>query len=79
MHAEYEASKSFGYIIGARLGDMEFSVTAHPGSFLHDANCRSKNTNSFRHMTRTDRHSRPMAINTSKPWNYSAHQLQTLS
>lgn len=39
MYATYEAFSGFGYMIGAGLGDTEFSVTAYPGICLTDANC----------------------------------------
>lgn len=39
MYSTYEGLTSFGYGIGAGLGDTEYSVTAYPGICAADENC----------------------------------------
>lgn len=39
MYTTYEGLSSFGYGIGAGLGESEYSVTAYPGICVSDQNC----------------------------------------
>lgn len=39
MYTTYEGLSSFGYGIGAGLGEAEYSVTAYPGICVSDQNC----------------------------------------
>ena len=77
MYATYEAFSGFGYMIGAGFGDVEFSVTAHPGICLHDANCWGNPRGQEHQWFETyDTNGRAQQIhgNRSEPWDFSAHQ-----
>ncbi|KAF2130937.1 acetylxylan esterase [Dothidotthia symphoricarpi CBS 119687] len=78
MYATYEAFSGFGYTIGAGLGNVEFSVTAHPGICLHDANCwGNPRGQTYQWFQTRDTNARALTIypsNTTEPWDFAAHQ-----
>jgi len=77
MYSTYETFSGFGYMIGAGLGDVEFSVTAHPGICLHDTNCwGNPHGQEYQWFQTYDTNGRAQQIhgNTSEPRDFSAHQ-----
>jgi hypothetical protein len=77
MFATYEAFSGFGYTIGAGFGNVEFSITAHPGICLHDANCwGNPRGQTYQWLQTSDTNWRATQLygESPEPWDFAAHQ-----
>ncbi|KAH7361212.1 acetylxylan esterase [Pyrenochaeta sp. MPI-SDFR-AT-0127] len=77
MYATYEAFSGFGYEIGAGFGNVEFSITAHPGICLHDANCwGNPRGQTYQWFQTSDTNWRAAQIygENPEPWDFKKHQ-----
>lgn len=77
MYTTYEGMSSFGYGIGAGLGESEYSVTAFPGICASDQNCwgnvRGQSRQWFYSCDTSDRAVKQYGENleNAEPWDFS--------
>ncbi|KAK7702261.1 hypothetical protein SLS64_009839 [Diaporthe eres] len=79
MYTTYEGLSSFGYGIGAGLGESEYSVTAYPGICVSDQNCwgnvRGQSRQWFYSCDTSGRAVEQYGANleNAEPWDFSKH------
>ncbi|KAJ9155552.1 Lipase, GDSL-like protein [Pleurostoma richardsiae] len=77
MYTTYEGLSSFGFGIGAGLGETEFSITAYPGICAADQNCWGNprgQVHQWFYTSDTSGRAINMYGDNPEPWNFSTQQ-----